>query len=86
MVVGLIESRLSGLTAWVPYVQSRAVDAQSSVRRFDRWRHNQRIDVPQLYGPRRPQAVAEWGDRVWSLALDPSTLWDTYGMVRVSSI
>lgn len=86
MVVGLIESRLIGLTAWVPYVQSRAVYAQSSVRRFDRWLHNQRIEVHPLYGPLMQQAVAEWGDSVLYLALDTSTLWDRYCIVRIAII
>src|SRR3989442_4108290 len=47
---------------------------------------NKRIDVHQLYGPLMQQAVAEWGDSVLYLALDTSTLWDTYCMVRVSII
>lgn len=66
MVVGLIEARVIGLTAWVPYVQSRAVYAPSRVRRFDRWLHKTRIDVHPLYGPLIQQAVAEWGDSVLS--------------------
>ena len=39
------------LTAWVPYVQSRAMDAPSTVRRFARWLEQDRIDVHALYGP-----------------------------------
>ena len=36
MIVGLIQSDKISLTAWTPYVHSRAVYAQSSVRRFAR--------------------------------------------------
>jgi Transposase DDE domain len=86
MIVGLLQSRVISLTAWPPYVQSRAVYAQSLVRRFDRWLHNQRIDVPGLYGPLIQQAIAEWGTHVLYLALDTSLLWDTYCMVRLSII
>jgi hypothetical protein len=37
MIVGLMQSGRSSLTAWAPYVHSRAVFAQSTVRRFTRW-------------------------------------------------
>jgi hypothetical protein len=36
MSVGLMQASVVSLTAWVPYVHSRAVEAQSLVRRFDR--------------------------------------------------
>jgi hypothetical protein len=32
-----------GLTAWEPYVQSRAQYTQSTVRRFQRWLNNEKI-------------------------------------------
>jgi len=51
MIVGLIESSMIGLTAWEPYVLSRAQYAQSTVRRFQRWLNNEKIVVPNLYGP-----------------------------------
>jgi Transposase DDE domain len=86
MMVGLVQSRLIGLTAWTPDVQSRAVYAQSSGRRVDRWRHNTRIEVHQLYGPLMQHALAEWGQHVLYLALDTSTLWDVYCRVRIAII
>ena len=51
MMVGLIQSGWISLTAWPPYVVSRARDAQSTVRRFRRWLDNDKIDVLSLYGP-----------------------------------
>ena len=42
MIVGLIQSGKISLTAWTPYVHSRAVYAQSIVRRFARWLENDR--------------------------------------------
>jgi len=86
MMVGLMQSGTSSLTAWAPYVHSRAVDAQRPVRRFARWLENERIAVHALYGPLMQQALAKWDTNVLYLALDTSTLWDTYGMVRISLI
>ena len=66
MMVGLIQGRGVSLTAWAPYVHSRAVSAQSLVRRFERWWQNQRIEVHQVYGPFIQQALAEWGRQALS--------------------
>jgi hypothetical protein len=86
MTVGLMPSGNIRLTAWVPYVQSRAVYAQSTVRRFARWLEHDRIDVHALYGPLLQQALAEWGHAVRYLALDTSLLWETYGLVRLALV
>jgi hypothetical protein len=86
MTAGLIQSGKISLTAWAPYVHSRAVFAQSTVRRFARWLENERIDVHALYGPLIHQALAEWGTRVLYLALDTSMLWDAYCLVRISLV
>ena len=61
MVVGLSHSGCVSLTAWVPFVSSRACYAQSTQRRFARWLANPRIEVHSLYAPLVQQAVAEWG-------------------------
>ena len=86
MTVGLMQSSTISLTAWVPYVQSRAVDAQSTVRRFARWLENDRIDVHALYGPLLQHALAEWDTQVLYLALDTSMWWDTDCLVRISLV
>lgn len=86
MIVGLLQSQVISLTAWPPYVQSRAVYAQSLVRRFDRWLQNPRIDVHGLYRPLMQQAIAEWGTHVLYLALDTTLMWDAYCIVRISLI
>jgi hypothetical protein len=86
MMVGLVQSGLISLNAWTPYVISRAVFAQSTVRRFDRWLDNERINVHHLYGPLIRQALAEWGENVLYLALDTSMLWGKYCIVRISII
>jgi hypothetical protein len=86
MMVGLIQAGKINLTAWAPYVHSRAVYAQSRVRRFARWLEHTRIDVHALYGPLVQQALAEWENHVLYLALDTSMLWNTYCLVRISLV
>ena len=84
MMVGMIQSGWINLTAWAPYVVSRAQYAQSTVRRFRRWLDNDKIDVRALYGPFMQQALAEGGEQALSVALDTSMLWNTYCLVRLS--
>lgn len=86
MIVGLIESSMIGLTAWEPYVLSRAQYAQSTVRRFQRWLNNEKIVVHNLYGPLIQQALADWGEQRLYLALDTSLLWNQYCIVRISVV
>jgi hypothetical protein len=86
MMVGLIQSGLISLTAWAPYVDSRAKYAQSTVRRFRRWLDNQNIEVLHLYGPLIRQAISEWGENTLYLALDTSMLWDAFCVIRISVI
>src|SRR5262245_3133364 len=86
MVAGLIQSSKISLTAWVPYVHSRATFAQSTVRRFTRWLEHDRVAVHALYDPLIQQALAEWGAHRVDLALDTSMLWNTYCLVRISIV
>src|SRR5712691_10217727 len=86
MMVGLMHSGWISLTAWAPYMVSRARYAQSTVRRFRRWRDNDKIDVSSLYGPLIQQALADWGEHVLSVALDTSMWWNTYCLIRLSVI
>src|SRR5215475_14089972 len=58
MTVGLIQSGTTSLTAWAPSGHSRAVFAQSTVRRFARWLEHARIEVHALDGPLLQQALA----------------------------
>jgi hypothetical protein len=72
MMGGLIPSGQSRLMAWAPSVYSRAVYAQSRVRRLARWLAKARIAVHARSGPRLPHTLAEWGDHIVSLALETS--------------
>jgi len=84
MMVGIILSECISLTAWTPYVLGRAKYAQSIVRRFQRWLNNPRINVHHLYAPLMKKALAGWGEYKLYLALDTSTLWDKYCIIRIS--
>ena len=86
MMVGMIHAGGLSLTAWAPYVVSRAQYAQSTVRRFRRWLDNDKIDVLSLYSPFMQQAVAAWSEQALYVALDTSMLWNTYCRVRLSVI
>ena len=86
MMVGLIHSGWINLTAWAPYVVSRAQYAQSTVRRFRRWLDNDKIDAVSLYGPLIEQALVRWGEQALYVALDTSMLWNTYCLIRLSVI
>lgn len=86
MIAGLILSEKISLTAWIPYVQSRAEIAQSVQRRFSRWLHNERIKVNDLYGPIIQSALEEWGETRLYLALDTSMLWDQFCLIQISII
>src|SRR3990172_4165623 len=86
MTVGLRESGNISLTAWAPSGHSRAVYAQSPVRRFARWLDNPRSDVPALSGPLIQHARAEGGPHVVYRALDTSLVWNTSGRARLSRV
>lgn len=61
MVVGLMQAGGVRLTAWVPFVTSRARYAQRTQRRFARWLQNRRVEGHTLYAPLSQQALAPWG-------------------------
>jgi len=86
MVNGLVQSGKIGLGSWVVYVQSRAVYAASTIRRFRRFLDNDRIEVHRLYGPLLGQALRQWDHKTLYVALDTSMLWGTYCIVRLSLI
>ena len=86
MINGLILSGKISLNAWADYVNSRAQYAASIIRRFRRFLDNERINVPQLYGPLLTQALQGWHGQTLYVALDTSMLWNTYCLVRISLI
>jgi hypothetical protein len=86
MVMGLIESGRSNLTHWIKSVETGAVYAQSTQRRFSHWLHNSRIHPTHLYGPLIPWALSEWSDETIDLSFDPTMLWNRFCVMRLSVV
>ena len=86
MIVGLIRTKSANLPEWVIYVHSRAKIAQSTVRRFSRWLHNERIKTHVLYGPIIQNVLQKWSQKTIEIALDTSMLWDQFCHIRISII
>lgn len=86
MIVGLIKSKSVSLPEWAIFVDSRAKFAQSTVRRFSRWVHNERIKTHKLYGPIIQEVLQEWGSATIYLALDTTMLWDQFCHIRIAII
>jgi hypothetical protein len=86
MVYGLLCSQKLSLPTWEPYVWSRATQAQSYERRWQRWLKNERIDVERLYLPLVMAALSQWSGKRLYLALDTTVLWDKYCMIHLSVV
>ncbi|MFT2718926.1 hypothetical protein ACMT4L_02875 [Deinococcus sp. A31D244] len=84
MVTGMLLSRRSTPSFWLPHVHSRAAFAQSSERRFRRWLRNKHLHSSLLYGPIITRALREWGQDTLVLALDTSVLFEKFCLIRVS--
>jgi Transposase DDE domain len=84
MCTALILSESLTLSKWEPYVQSKAKQAQSYERRWQRFLDNTAISVEKRYLPLVLVALSNWhGSRLY-LALDTTVLWDRYCMIHLS--
>ena len=86
MINALILSSKINLSEWESYVISRANQAQSIERRWQRFVHNNRIKVKSLYMPLVMAAISSWHERRLYLALDTTVLWNRYCMIHLSVI
>ena len=86
MINALICSSKINLSEWESYVISRANQAQSLERRWQRFVHNSRIKVKSLYLPLVMAAMSSWNGRKVYLALDTTVLWNQYCMIHLSVI
>jgi len=86
MIVALIQSKTVSLPTWAPFVKSRAVFAQSVVRRFTHWLRNDRIHVRTLWAPIIRFALKSWEHHTLYLALDTTLLWEQFCQIRLSVI
>ena len=83
MVTGLIQTGSSNPPNWISSVQTPATRAQSTERRFSRWLTNKYITAQHVYTPLITQALQEWGEYEFRLALDTSLIFETYCIVRI---
>jgi hypothetical protein len=83
MVVGFIRSGKVSLTAWIDYVPTSAVYAQSTQRRFSRWLRNERVPEHSMYEGLIRYALSHWTQNRLVLALDTTRLWDQYCIIRI---
>ena len=86
MVSALIASGRLSLSAWEPYVSSKATQAQSYERRWQRFLVNGKIDIERIYIPLAMAALSQWNNRRLYLAIDTTVLWDKYCMIHVSVV
>lgn len=87
-VVGLGLSKQASLSSWGEAVESRASQAASRARRFQRWVDNAHVQVQALYAPLVRAALRDWSPtgRVY-VALDVSVLKGSpFVLIRVSLI
>jgi hypothetical protein len=78
MINGLICSGQLSLSAWEPYVDSYAKQAQSYERRWHRFLENIRINVEKIYLPLALLALKDWEKHRLYLALDTTMLWNRF--------
>jgi len=78
MVTALVCSSKLSLPEWESYVPSRARQAQSTERRWQRFMSNRRVRIKSLYVPLVLATLHRWKGRRLYLALDTTVLWNRY--------
>ena len=86
MINALICSSKVNLSEWESYVISRATQAQSIERRWQRFIHNSRIKFKSIYIPLVMAAISDWREQRIYLALDTTVLWNQFCMIHLSIV
>mgnify|MGYP001194320034 FL=1 len=84
-IVGVLLEKSVHLSKWSIHRAGRA-KAASKQRQFVRWLKNAKIEHAQIYLPLVKSVFAEWGKHKIYLALDSSSLWDEFVLVRVALV
>ena len=84
-LVGLLMSQEVHLSQWVLYRASPA-KAASKQRQFSRWLHNEQIKPNRVYGPLIKTVLQTWAGERLFIALDSTTLWGRFTLVRLAMI
>lgn len=70
MIHALICSGTINLSQWEVYVPTKATQAQSTERRWQRFLHNRRVKIRSLYIPFVMATINDWQTQRLYLALD----------------
>lgn len=84
-LVGLLLSQQIHLSQWALYRPGGA-KAGSKQRQLSRWLHNRKINPGQVYGPLIKRVLQAWTNQRLYLALDSSSLWGRFTLVRLALI
>ena len=86
MINALICSGTINLSEWEAYVPTKAKQAQSSERRWQRFLRNRRIKIRSLYIPLVMAAIDGWQTKRLYLALDTTMLWNRFCIIHLSVV
>lgn len=84
-VVGLLRSQQIHLSQWILHRPGKQ-QARSKERQLVRWLQNERIEVDRVYRQLSTAALVEWQQQRVEVALDTSSLWERFVIVRLSLI
>ena len=84
-IVGVRMEKSVHLSKWGIHRAGKA-KAASKQRQFVRWLKNTKIEPAQIYSRLVKSVFVDWGNHQIYLALDSSSLWDEFVMVRIALI
>lgn len=84
-IVGVLLEKSVHLSKWGVHRMGRA-KAASKQRQFVRWLNNTKIEHATLYPKLVKTVLADWGSHKIYLALDSSSLWDEFVIVRIALV
>jgi hypothetical protein len=84
-IVGVLLEKSVHLSKWGVHRTGRA-KAASQQRQFVRWLNNTKIEHATIYPKLVKTVCADWGGHKIYLALDSSSLWDEFVIVRIALV
>jgi hypothetical protein len=84
-IVCVILEKSVNISKWIGHRVSSA-QAASKERQFIRWLENTKIQNAVIYKKLAQTALADWEDKIIYLALDTSSLWNKFVIVRLALI
>src|SRR5512134_15387 len=84
-IVGLLLEKSVHPSKWGLH-RSGKMQAASKQRQFVRWLKNAKIDAAEIYRKLAQTALMDWTGQTIYLALDSSSLWDQFVLVRIALI